>query len=433
MKRLAPFVLGLALGGILGFLVGDSGPEASRPRAAVPGRADDDQVERIALLNKELLRARSENDELRAALESENPTPARAEPTAATERPPPTGALRVKALRADGDPLPGASVTLHRRGPKSKEEKRTEADAEGIAFFPNLTPGRWTVYVYKAGESFEANIEVRSGETSEIALSFTRGTAVIEGTVRSSDGELLADTYVNATILVDGSSRRFSTKTDEEGRYRLEKLPAGKCLVSAAVRVEGRIKSLMEWIQLADGAVVRKDFEEGAVSLFGSVHEAETGRPIAGATVRAQSPGYGSTTTDERGQWQLRNLMPGDYTIVLSKDGYGIEFLRGIEVGGVGRCLDLELRRAAELALTVTGPGGRPYQGRLYVSFRPAVEGEGTRVGTSVTTDESGRAVYRQALPGAYEILFRAEGVGSAKYHGPKLSEGRNELRIELR
>lgn len=432
MKRLAPFVLGLALGGILGFLVGDSSPEASRPRAAVPGRVGDDQTDRIALLSEELRRARSENDELRAALESEDHTAARAEPTVATERPPPTGALRVKVLRADGDPFPGASVTLRRRGPKSKEEKRTEADAEGIAFFPNLTPGRWTVFVYKAGQSFDTEIEVRSAETSERALSFTRGTAAIEGTVRSSDGKPLADTYVNATVLVDGSSRRFSTKTDEEGRYRLDKLPAGKCLVSAAVKVEGRIKSLMEWIQLADGAVVHKSFEEGAVSLFGTVREAETGRPIAGASVRAQSP-YRSTTTDERGQWQLRNLMPGDNTIIVSKDGYGIEFLRGIEVGGVGQCLDLELRPAAELALTVTGPDGRPYQGRLYVGFRPTVEGEGTSVGTSVTTDESGRAVYRQALPGAYEILFRAKGVGSAMYHGAKLSEGMNELRVELR
>jgi hypothetical protein len=81
----------------------------------------------------------------------------------------------------------------------------------------------------------------------------------------------------------------------------------------------------------------------------------------------------------------------------------------------------------------VTGPDGRPYQGRLYISFRPAVKGEGTRVGTSVTTDESGRAVYRQALPGAYEILFRAKGVGSAMYQGAKLSEGMNELRVELR
>ncbi|MHC4164778.1 MAG: peptidase associated/transthyretin-like domain-containing protein [Planctomycetota bacterium] len=54
-------------------------------------------------------------------------------------------------------------------------------------------------------------------------------------------------------------------------------------------------------------------------------------------------------------------------------------------------------------------------------------------MGTSVTTDESGRAVYRQALPGAYEILFRAKGVGSAMYQGAKLSEGMNELRVELR
>jgi len=428
MKRLAPFVLGIAVGGVLGFLVGSSRPKASVPRAAAPGRAEDDDAQRVAELTEELVRARSENDELRAAMdsESEDRTPARAEPTVATEKPTSTGTLRVKALRADGDPLPGATVIVRQRGPKSTEERRSETDAEGTAPFPNLTPGRWSVFVSKAAGSCEGDVDVRAGETADMAVSFTEGTAVIEGTVRSRDSGPFADTSVNASIRRDGATRHFSTRTDAEGRYRLEKLPAGKCLVSASVKIEGKFKTMMEWIELTDGAVVHKDFEHG-------VREAGTGRPIADASVRTQTPMYDSTKSDDRGQWQLLNLMPGDYGVSVSKDGYGIEFVRGIEVGGPARRLDLELRPAAELVLIVTGPDGRPYQGRLIVSFRPTVEGVGTRVGTSVTTDESGRAVYRQVLPGGYDILFRAESVGAAMRQGVKLTDGTNELKVKLR
>jgi len=433
MKRLAPFVLGLAIGGIVGFLVSDSLREAALPRATAPTHADDARTERPTLPTEELRRAPSERDEPPVALPARDDRPAPAEPTAATEQPP-VGALRVKALDAAGEPLPRISIKLQLRGPKSQEEKQIETDPEGIAFFPNLTPGRWRVFVFHAGESREDEVEVRAGETTEIVLEFTRGLASIEGTVRSRSGEPLADAYVGASIRVDGKSRHFSTKTDKEGRYKLEKLPAGKCLVSATVKVEGTFQSLMEWIQLASGAVVYKDFQEGAVSLFGSVREAETGAPIADVSVRAQSPMSGSAKTDEHGQWQLRNLMTGDYTIVVSKDGYGIEFRRGIEVGGAGRCLDIELRPAADLVLTVTGPDGRPYEGRMYLGFRPAVEGEGTRVGTSVKTDESGRAIYRQALPAVYDVIScQAEGVGAMMHRAVKLSAGTNVLRVELR
>jgi len=433
MKRLAPFVLGLAVGGIVGFLVGDSRPKAGLPRAAAPALADDARTERTALPTEALRRIPSEDNEPRETLPARDHPSAPAEPAAATGQAS-IGALRVKALDAAGEPLPRVSVTLHLSGQKSKEEKQKEADAEGIALFPNLTPGMWRVFVFQGGENCEDDAEVRAGETTEIVLEFTKGLASIEGTVRSRNGEPLADVYVGASILLDGVSRRFSTKTDKEGHYRLEKLPAGKCLVSASVKIDGSFRTLMEWIQLAAGAVVYKDFQEGAVSLFGSVREAGTGAPIADVSVRAQSPMSGSAKTDEHGQWQLLNLMTGDYTIVVSKDGYGIEFLRRIEVGGAGRCLDIELRPAADLVLTVTGPDGRPYQGRMYVGFQSAVEGEGTRVGTSVTTDENGRAIYRQALPGVYEtISFRAEGVGAVAHRQVKLSEGTNVLRVELR
>jgi protocatechuate 3,4-dioxygenase beta subunit len=433
--RFTTFALGLAIGGILGFLIATFGASHPRTDPPAPAAPADSGTERIAELEDLLDQARTENEGLQAALaekEKAASTPeVRPAAAPAPADPPATGALRVEVLDAEDQPVPGARIYLHLRTPSRREEKRIETDAQGVALFHALTPGPWTVTTYVSGQSCEGSPRIRAGETTKLVVKLTRGSAAIEGTVRNRNGEPVVETYVNASVILEGTSQRFSTRTDEEGRYRLENLPAGKCLVSAVVKVDGRVKSLMEWIQLAEGVTVRKDFGEGVESLFGTVREAGTGRTIAGVSVRAQSPMSRTVTTDDAGQWRLLDLMPGDYTLCVSKKGYGIEFLR-IEVGDASRRLDIELRPAAKLALLVTGPDGTPYSGRLYLGFRPTVEGGGTRVGTGVTTDQDGRATYDQAVPGDYEITVSAKGVGKAEVE-TKLESGENTLRVQLR
>ena len=66
------------------------------------------------------------------------------------------------------------------------------------------------------------------------------------------------------------------------------------------------------------------------------------------------------------------------------------------------------------LNLEVTNPAGEPAVGKLHLGFIPKSE-DGQRLGTSVTTDGRGRAVYRQGMPGEHELRFSIEGVGSAR------------------
>ena len=51
--------------------------------------------------------------------------------------------------------------------------------------------------------------------------------------------------------------------------------------------------------------------------------------------------------------------------------------------------------------------------GRLILGFIPRAD-DGQRLGTSVLTDDQGRATYRQGLVGDYELRLSMEGVGSA-------------------
>ena len=80
-----------------------------------------------------------------------------------------------------------------------------------------------------------------------------------------------------------------------------------------------------------------------------------------------------------------------------------------------GSTFDIELTPAARLHVTVYDPDGAPFTGRLYFGITPTVKGEGTRVGTSLTADEDGRAVYSQIVPGEYVLRFKADGIGETK------------------
>jgi hypothetical protein len=87
--------------------------------------------------------------------------------------------------------------------------------------------------------------------------------------------------------------------------------------------------------------------------VVGVVTDAETGRPIVGATVTATSPGWipQSVTTDSRGYYVLTLLPPDRYTVVASAPGYGPATSSGIPVFIDWRVKnDLKLASAKALA-----------------------------------------------------------------------------------
>jgi hypothetical protein len=66
----------------------------------------------------------------------------------------------------------------------------------------------------------------------------------------------------------------------------------------------------------------------------GRVLDAETGRPIAGATVTASSPSWidQSVTTDSNGWYVIGLLPPATYTVAVKAAGYGAPLPRNVQV-----------------------------------------------------------------------------------------------------
>jgi len=159
------------------------------------------------------------------------------------------------------------------------------------------------------------------------------------------------------------------------------------------------------------------------------VRDATTKEPIAAVLLRITRP-FAETSTGPDGVYRFRDLKPGTFTMSLLKDGYGARHLLETRIGADVRTLDIELDRAATLHLRVTDRSGSPVVGRLYLG----VIGRGdktTDFGAGVVADAQGHAVYRQIVPGSYDLIVSQGGVGEAKVE-TEIAAGENVVRVRL-
>ena len=85
---------------------------------------------------------------------------------------------------------------------------------------------------------------------------------------------------------------------------------------------------------------------------------------------------------------------------------------------------------SATRILDIVGRDGRPFSGRVSLGIKPEEGTQGTNVGTGVTADAEGRAVYRQIVPGRYRLRIVHES-GKAEVQAV-VSPGENRVSAKL-
>lgn len=181
-----------------------------------------------------------------------------------------------------------------------------------------------------------------------------RDRAVIpQGTASISGRVLMADTgrpVKRARVMVSGSGRGGrSAITDEQGRYTVDALPAASYTVTASKAgfvdaSYGQRRPLQPGtpLQIADGQQATNiDLRliKGGV-ITGRIAD-EDGEPLLRALVTVQRYRYvngarqlmpaGAGQTDDRGQYRIFGLPPGDYYVSASDNGMGVAIARGLQ------------------------------------------------------------------------------------------------------
>ena len=249
-----------------------------------------------------------------------------------------------------------------------------------------------------------------------------------------------------------GFADHFRTTTDAEGRYRLEGVPPG----TYPVRLEGSFigyESRPRAILVVPGpGAFTQDIVLGRVTLLGTVRDADTGAPIAAVKIQSQAPSW-EVSTDSDGTYAVLDLVPANYRVCLTRDGYGTVFSETGQVTADGaRTADFTLRRAAILVLEVLDSDGQPIVGQIELGMQPlsvrmgeivvsgttgtvkgSVRSSGTALWTSFVADSSGIGRYPRIVPGFYHIDVRANGYlrGTQRLAEIKPGESRLTFRLE--
>ena len=233
------------------------------------------------------------------------------------------------------------------------------------------------------------------------------------------------------------AGRGQATRTDEEGRYRIEHLEAGPYRVYALPRTSryGGLwnlptdppsldPGLEQAASALSDAVIVPEEGIGEVNVIlrpggtieGVVRDAENGEPIADAWVPVRRWGHRTFSfdrgswegerTDAQGRFRVPGLSPGTYRLSASGPGDRVHFRSEVTLTA-GATVPVELKMWEWLPTTVTGrvlrPDGRTPAPLAYVSIGPTE--------TPVRTDADGRFELT-ALRELFRVKARKVGYG---------------------
>ncbi|MCK6586040.1 MAG: carboxypeptidase regulatory-like domain-containing protein [Polyangiaceae bacterium] len=257
-------------------------------------------------------------------------------------------------LDPDGKPVQRAVVTC------DEKNLTTTTDEEGRFELGSEAAGCSATSMHP-GYSPADRVRLVSGDRNILRLG---GGGAIAGAVLDESGTpvpsylLAIESYLpsgdSSSAPPMGRPRNIS---DAAGQFLLERLPPGRYVLTASA--DGRPPARSSSIEVEPGRTthhVRITLARGA-TLSGTILDAETRQPIAGARVvldAATSTGANAidgATSDASGAYSLQGVPPGPFSVRVAREGYRTKIVPGLTTRGAPAIRE-------DIALTPRGDGG---------------------------------------------------------------------------
>jgi 5-hydroxyisourate hydrolase-like protein (transthyretin family) len=329
---------------------------------------------------------------------------------------------------------------------------RVTTDARGEALFPEIAVGRWTFTARKEGFATGGVrwVTIRSDQEPKPTTIWLSPGHPLDGRVLSADKKPVEGALVMAGAPGTGwdtasAPLRARTTTDAEGRYAFASLESGETMLWVG-------RGSTPPAQVATVVVPRVPHFDiqlpGTGRLTGSVTSQPDGKPVEGATVRAQSWEDGTTrigeaVTDAEGRYSMEyaagsvNRLGAEKAgLVTVRDAARQGNQQRIAMIHEGETVtrDLRMRAASRLSGVVKGPGGPLPGARVMVYFGSQNEGFQQK---SATAGADG--VYEFASLDAGTVMVTAskeghwlEGEPANWWEALQSADSAKELKVEL-
>ncbi len=184
---------------------------------------------------------------------------------------------------------------------------------------------------------------VTDAESNKVTLTVLRASTVT-GTVEDKSGTLVPGAAVTIT---DGGGKEYGpATTDQNGKWTIPSVPDGEYTVT--VEFPNGSKTEQPGVQIpgdGGGADVGTIVKPVSIELSGTVKDYKSA-PVQGATVTVTNDAtfktYGPAATDEQGEWAIKDVPAGSYTIKVKLPNGGETLTLKIKVTEEGKVTDRE-------------------------------------------------------------------------------------------
>jgi len=220
-----------------------------------------------------------------------------------------------------GNPIDQAFINLTKI---NGEGASTTTDQEGSFSIAGQTAGDFVIEISRTGYITEiVELRVNDGDFIDLERSLIEKNGSISGFVRDENNIALDEATV---IVTDNNGLSTSAITDSDGAYSIASLEPSSYTVEASKTGYTSSDPTLTTIELSDlnktGVNVENLIPNNGI-IRGIITESSTNEPIRDVEVSASGErGSGFALSNNAGEFEITNLIPDSYSLVISKDGF---------------------------------------------------------------------------------------------------------------